>query len=348
MRLLRWIVILSSIAYWYSIFAMEAPLGKRGYKEETFWDELANLEGLPVAKKEKFEELPLLELSGPTGLTKADEMAIITRVTKESSIKNAINILNKLLAESDKAQSSNIETIARAVAHKFGTNYLYILSKLTTPVVKNIFDQSLSTITGINFKDDVKQALKSSVAYDDSLSLLRMLSNPFFALALHDTPNYKEQLLASAIDHSKTSAAKTLLEQGAKVTVKFEGKFPIERAKYSPHLIELLEYYDPSNVFTRLIKQNTPQNSTPEYYRKLQTLLDQKALINLESAEINPLLGAASTGNIQLVEWLLAHGANPNLPIYRGNTQTTPRKILQSGMAYPNKQAILDILNKSK
>lgn len=356
MRLLRWIIILSSIAYWYSIFAMDAPgLGKRPYEDAAFallnleeeynlWQQTVDPEE-HITKKERFEKLPLVDLLASS---KANIKHIVMQSTKESTINKAISVADKLLIESEAVNTFSIESIAKAIANKFTTSYLYVIAKLTAPIAKHLFENSLTTIPEENLKMAAFQALKSGIAYNDYSALLRMLSNTFFVSVLSDDPKYKEQLLAFAIDNKKTSAVKALLEKGANATITFEGKLPIERAKFSPDIIELIKFYNPSNTFFRLIKQNTPKNSTPVYYQKLQTLLDLKATINPEEAEINPLLNAASTGNVELVKWLLDHGANPDLRVMKGHEFITPRKVLQGPIPYPNKTQILELLTKPK
>lgn len=341
MRLLRWIVILSSIAYWYSIFAMEPPLGKRPYEQEgTFWqqlDELSELEMTPAAKKEKFEELPLLEL---TGLTNTEELAIINKATKESTIKGSINVFDKLVFE--KANSSNIETIARAIAKKFGTSYLYVLSKATAPLAKNIFDHSLLIISGPNFKDDAKQALKSGIAYNDYNSLLKMLTNHFFISAFKDDANFTQELLNFATTNKKDRAVQAILDYKAN---QMKSIAPRSAPQTSTRPFNQEEAI---GTFIKLLRSEPEKTKYLTYYGQLRKLIVAGVPLNPIQADINPLLNAASTGNVPLVRWLLINGANPDAAIVKFQEHTTPRKVLESATSFPNKQAILELLKQTK
>lgn len=335
MRLLRWIVILSSIAYWYSIFSMQ-PLGKRPLEPQgTFWEQLEELDKLPTPETE-FGELSQSTQSTKRSKQKeeekTDETIIIFQATREPTISNAIKAMDKLIAEYSFQDYGAIQSIAQRIASKFSTNYLYVLSKTTNPKLNKLFNDFLSTMPLT--KDVIEKALRAAIAYNDYDAVSKMLSNKFFVSELQKDKTILDQLSKFAFEHKKEQALKAIRDMHN------DQKFPVVPL---PSLTtKPVPGKNKTDIFVNLLKSD--YKITESYYARLQELLKEGVLLNPERAEINPLLISASLGKVDVTKWLLSKGANPDSRITKDATWTTPRAVLET-RNYPHKKEILELLH---
>lgn len=132
---------------------------------------------------------------------------------------------------------------------------------------------------------------------------------------------------ASAIGDAERAAGWLAMQPQLANTFSPDGFTPLGLAAFFGHLeivnILLLHHADPNSA------SNNPMRVTPlhsaiagNHYAVAAKLVEAGANVNAVQADgFTPLMGAAQNGNLQMVELLLAHGADKNARVDKHATQ---------------------------
>lgn len=350
MRILRWIIILSSIAYWYSIFAMEGPSKKRPLepnqeitKEESeyIWPEL------PL--EQFYLEPPRKDLSQEEIVEAVSN--IITLVDYSPSIAKAIERANNLLLKFPEIKSDNgLIDITKKIGAKFKISWLYVATKIQSGSETNPLIYYLNTTKYL--PSDKFKAIETSIKLNDLHALQSLLHKEDFK-NLFKQHNYGKHdvILADLAKEKNFEALKILLDAGANPNSIYMDKVLLQNAFPNLKILSMLIEKGARNkgqcVFLSLLGADPLIKSNSAYYPTLLTFIRSGAQVNWP--EPHPLIIAASKGDVTLFKWLLDQGADPLAHIKWENKDTTPKALLMFPIVnFPNKQAILDLINKPK
>lgn len=357
MRLVRWIIILSSIAYWYSLFSMDEPLSFQHSKKRALPTE--------ILQEEAWKELPLEQLHTYPSTAKSlrtlseedvyNTISYITSIgTQSEKLEDALAKVNKLLAEFPEINTiEHFKTISKTLTKQFlrpQTSWLYIAAKLNYPPTIQTF--SLLATDKHSKQHEKYSAIEKSIELNDIPTLQAMLNNQnfkkLFAKTKRDSHDF---ILTNLARKNNMPILKLFLEAGANPDAQFMGRSLLQNA--IPHLsmigmlIEKGARAGINETFIELIK--TPVKRDPLYIPVLSALIKVGASLNPSPDKPSPLISAAAVGDWVLFKWLILQGANPKNPLRQKGVLTSAEQIIKNPtVSIPNKSDFIDILEGKK
>jgi ankyrin repeat protein len=198
-----------------------------------------------------------------------------------------------------------------------------------------IFKFLLDKNVDLNVIDINKEPLMNICILHDRLEMMELLINKDKSLIDKTDYNYKTPL-GVAVKLKKVEFVELLLKNGANPNPKKSLDYsPIHEAFIKTDDTDVknkdssFKVIDPSNeIINLLIKYGVNKMHLLNMYiynnkfEEIETLIkENNYLINQRNSDYNtPLMIAASTNNIKIVELLLKYGANPNINNYSNRT----------------------------
>lgn len=350
MRILRWFLIFSSIAYWYSVFSMEKPLSQKKRSAEISTQILEeeagiNWQNLPIKQFYTGPNISALRVLSEQEIAQAVSN-IITIANHAPDIQNAIDRVNKRFEDFPEISPLIYgPEIAKALAKQFKTHWLYVAALLRHAPTEDTLISYLDPSDSV--PSEKLKAVKASLQLNDMNALYNMLKNRSYK-QLFTRVNFgaHDVILSDLAKEGKINALKLLLSAGANINSSYMDRSLLKNAYPNLAMLSMLVehgvYLDREDIFIRLL--GTADDSIKNnklYYPTLSAFIKAKPIphgkLTSNDPNFNPLIIAVKAGNLKLFKWLLAQKEISNYLIGQAKIFITSPYI-----QITNKQLFLD------
>lgn len=350
MRIIRWFLIFSSIAYWYSVFSMENPAFNKKRSAEIptqILEEEAgiNWQNLPINQCHTSPDTSALRQLSEQEVAEAVSNIIII-ANHAPNVQSSITRVNEQLIKFPEINPLVYgPEIAQALAKRFKAHWLYVATQLK-------FTHNQEPLLHYLNPDDAVasekfKAVKESIKFNDLNALYTLIKNKSYK-QLFARANYGPQdvILADLAKGGKINALKLLLSAGANVNSTYMDRSLLKNAYPNLAMLSMLVEHgvhrDKEDIFLQLLSTtNATIKNDKLYYPTLSTFIKAKRIPqkSLESTapNFNPLIIAVKAGNVELFKWLLAQKEIPSYEIGEARLFIT-----SPSLQIPNKQLFLD------